>query len=172
MNLMTTSVVHWTEKALFAVNVLMDLVLQSSLMDTSEPTALEPGTYDIPLYLVTEFVPVTVLYFIVLLLQIKIITLPMPCFIMFAQLVFLRLNFIRYYLSKAFFNHVGFRKEIILSTFYGLFSLNSFQQILAPFFVSVKIKFIHLAFFDSVSSIYLIFLIFLTGSYKYWIAWP
>ena len=43
--------------------------------------------YGVSLFLFITFVPITVFYFIVLVFQIKILSAPMPCFIMYAQFV-------------------------------------------------------------------------------------
>ena len=45
------------------------------------------GWYGVPLFLFLELAPITVLYFVILAFQIKVLSAPMPCFIMYAQLV-------------------------------------------------------------------------------------
>ena len=47
------------------------------------------ASYGTPLFLFIMFVPITVFYFIVLVLQIKFLSSPIPCFIMYAQFVVL-----------------------------------------------------------------------------------
>ena len=43
--------------------------------------------YGVPLFLIIEFVPITVFYLVILVFQISVTSAPMPCFIMFAQWV-------------------------------------------------------------------------------------
>ena len=43
--------------------------------------------YGVPLFLFLEFVPITLLYLIILVFQISVTSAPMPCFIMYAQFI-------------------------------------------------------------------------------------
>ena len=43
--------------------------------------------YGVPLFLLLEFAPITVLYLVILVLQISITSAPLPCFIMYAQFI-------------------------------------------------------------------------------------
>ena len=43
--------------------------------------------YGVPLYLILNFAPITLLYLIILVFQIRITSAPMPCFVMYAQIV-------------------------------------------------------------------------------------
>ena len=48
--------------------------------------------YRVPLFLILEFAPMTVLYIIVLVFQVSVTSPPIPCFIMYAQFVVIAFN--------------------------------------------------------------------------------
>ena len=52
--------------------------------------------YGVPLFLVVEFVPITLLYLIILVFQISVTSAPMPCFVMYAQGVVIALYMCRF----------------------------------------------------------------------------
>ena len=121
--------------------------------------------YRVPLFLLLEFVPITVFYLIVLVFKISVSSPPMPCFIMYAQLAV----FVIYYsivvegikLDK----HLNFRLDIkILTTLYGVFNLDILRfNILPPFCLSSRLDPIDVAaILGYMSAFYPIVLIFLT----------
>ena len=121
--------------------------------------------YGVPLIIVflsLKLVPITILYVIVLIFQVKVVSAPIPCFIMYAQFVVIMFD------SNS---HFSFTRtwdspldvKIMLS-FYGIFNLDFLQHLhyFEPYCLSQKLKFIHLAFLEYVSAFYPIMLIFLT----------
>ena len=121
-------------------------------------------------YISVRFVPVTIFYFITLIFRISVTTPPMPCFIMYAQIVFIfiRANFLWLMSSKVYglleSEEDTIRLDLkIVDTFYGLFSMQSvFRYILHPLCVSSKMEFIHIVFLNYAVSFYPIFLICVT----------
>ena len=113
--------------------------------------------YAIPLYLVLEFVPVTVLYLVILIFQINIISAPMTCYIMYSQLVALWWNFAfdgeDYNISKATFrwnSNTDLFRNIVL-TLYDVWNLRFFHFLLSPFCISSKLKPFHIGLLGYIS---------------------
>ena len=123
--------------------------------------------YGVPLFLVVEFIPITVFYLIILVFQISVTSAPMPCFIMYAQCIviaFHMCHFSDYTLRNIFYSengNPGLDIKIIV-TLYGVLNLDFFGLILPPFCVSEHVKTIHLFFSGYISVFYPIVLIFLT----------
>ena len=114
--------------------------------------------YGVPLFLLLEFVPITALYLIVLTFQISIKSPPMPCFIMYSQLIVIAFDSTSFVFSR----DITLDLKVFL-TLYGLFNLNFlFYDFLPPFCVSSRLKSIHSFFLGYISAFYLILLICLT----------
>ena len=123
--------------------------------------------YGVPLFLVVEFVPITVFYLIILVFQISVTSAPMPCFIMYAQSIFVTLYLSIYRDNEL--RHIVFNKDEhlrldmkIIHTIYGVFNLDFFRLFTPPFCISSHLKSIHIAMFGYISVLYPLFLIFLT----------
>ena len=123
------------------------------------------------LYILIEFTPITVLYFVTLVFRISVTTPPMPCFIFYAQIVSIALRSTLSIgesgrvLSRLLQNEEGhIRLDMkIIDTFYGLFSMqNVFRYLLDPLCISPSIKYIHVLFFGYLTSFYPILLICVT----------
>ena len=123
------------------------------------------------LYILIEFTPITVLYFITLVFRVSVTTPPMPCFIFYAQIVSIALRSTLSsgesgrVLGRLVQNEEGrIRLEMkIIDTFYGLFSMqNVFRYLLDPLCISPSIKYIHVLFFGYLTSFYPILLICVT----------
>ena len=116
--------------------------------------------YGVPLYLLVELLPVTVFYVVLFVLQIRLTSAPMTCFIMYSQLIVLEL--------------VVDRKipvDLILPTnpllrvtlvFYGIWNLDFFRYALPPFCVSSRLQLIHIALLGYISILYPVCLIILS----------
>ena len=123
--------------------------------------------YRVPLFLLLEFAPITVLYLIVLVFQISVTSPPMPCFIMYAQLVVAAMNLdYNKPLQHTLFNKQwDFRLDMkIIITLYGISNLDFFRyNILPPFCLSSRLDAIDMAaILGYVSAFYPIILIILT----------
>ena len=107
---------------------------------------------------------ITVLYLIILIFQISITLAPMPCFILYAQL--LSHSLIRHspLILLKYETDWSFRLDMqIMLTLYGILYLDFFQYDRLPSYcVSTKLKPINTAFLGYISAFYPILLIFLT----------
>ena len=126
--------------------------------------------YHIPLFLFAHFVPLTVLYIIILVFRISVVSPPIPCFIMYAQFVVFEFDLYNDTLfnnshNLIFTNEGDIRLDMkILHTFYGLFNqVDIFHYVLPPLCLSSNLKQIHVVFLVGyISVLYPIVLIFLT----------
>ena len=123
--------------------------------------------YRIPLFLIVELLPVTVFYFVVVMFQISVTSAPLPCFIMYAQLIVIAVENLHplgqmsavYYTNDEQLKFLDLRIAYVL---YGIFNLDFFRSVLPPLCVSHELKFIHTSLFGYISVIYPIALIGLT----------
>ena len=120
------------------------------------------------LYLLIEFLPVTLLYLVILIFQIDLVTPPIPCFIMYSQLVYSGLQFYAVDVPSA--HQVMFTEDFtlrlgtkLLLTFCGIMNLDFFQYFLPAFCVSNRLKLIHLVSLSYLKAFYPLLLIFLTS---------
>ena len=117
--------------------------------------------YGVPIFMFLELAPITVLYLIVLIFQISVTSPPIPCFIMYAQLVVIAFD------SNSLVSFMNSRDltvdlKIIL-TLYGVFNLDFGRyDLLPPFCVSSNLKPIHSFFVGYISAFYPILLVCLT----------
>ena len=109
--------------------------------------------YGVPLYLLIEFVPITVFYFIFKFFHINITSAPMVAFVFFSQIAVSTF-------STMVSNRLIFSSTIIynflniLVSFYGIWNLDFFRFIIPPFCVSPQIKLIHINFLYFISAFY------------------
>ena len=122
--------------------------------------------YGVPLYVVLLFAPITVFYLFILIFQVKVTSPPMPCFIMYTQVVVMKAYLVNFgnFPPQLVFNNRGYLRldAAIILALYGLFNLDFFYSVLPPFCISSRIKPIHIAFLGYTSVLYPIVLIFLT----------
>ena len=114
--------------------------------------------YRVPLFLIIELLPITLLYLFALVFQISVTTPPIPCFTMYAQFVVLGFRYMTMNVD-----YEGITLDIkILQTVYGIFNLDFFKLILPHFCVSSKLQLIHIFFLGYISVFYPQLLILLT----------
>ena len=124
--------------------------------------------YGVPLFLLLEFVPLTLFYFIILVLRMSVTSPPMPCFILYCQLITVAVDLGIYgelglYRWVLFADNGDLRLYMkIIATFHGLFNLDFFHLLLPPFCISSQLKSIHMAFLGYISVFYPMVLIFVT----------
>ena len=122
--------------------------------------------YGVPLFLFLEFVPITAFYVIVLAFQISTTSAPMPCFIFCSQFIviaFYSINILHGQNKLLITDQWDIRLDMkIVLALYQVLNLDLGQNLLAPYCVSNKLKFIHIAFLGYISALYPIMLIFLT----------
>ena len=116
------------------------------------------------LYILSEFVPVTVFYFVVLTLRIRITSAPMNCFVMFSQFMVISLKkspeFQGILMAELSTTSRAMFKVIL--TGYGFWNLDFFRYFIPPFCVSQSLKNIHVLALQYVSAFYPLLLIALT----------
>ena len=112
--------------------------------------------YGVVVYLLIEFVPVIVFYFIILISQINLTSAPMVCYIFYSQLVYITINYIigdpdtmKYQIS-------------VVSTFHGPWNLDFIRYAIPPFCVSPKLNVLSAFYIQCVSTIFPYFLIGVT----------
>ena len=117
--------------------------------------------YGVPLYLIIEFVPITIFYFIIILFHVNITSTPMVAFILFSQIA---VSAFPTSISNRliFSTSVTYRFVNISILFYGVWNLDFFRFIILPFCVSPLLKPIHITFIYFVSAIYPLCLIVMT----------
>ena len=123
--------------------------------------------YRVPLVLFIEFIPITVFYIICLAFQISVMSAPMPCFIMYAQIIVATFDFTTYTTQSLYKviprDSLDHRSDIkITLLFYRVFNLEFGYYLLPPSCLSSKLKFIHLSYLGYISAFYPLLLIFLT----------
>ena len=118
--------------------------------------------YGVPLFLFITFAPITVFYSIVLIFQIKVLTAPMPCFIMYAQFIVVLFDADNYTSFIDPWNHTLDIKIMLM--LYGIFnfSFDHLVDFLQPYCLSENLNFFHLALLNYIAAFYPIALIFLT----------
>ena len=125
------------------------------------------NTYGIPLYLLIEFVPLTVFYLVILVFQVNLTTSPMTCFIYYSHLV-IAVTSIRQNsaLNKVLFepsNSLEAKKiKFALISVYGMWNLDIFRYAVPPFRISSKLTLAHITILGYISVVYPLCLIIIT----------
>ena len=120
--------------------------------------------YGIPLLLVLEFVPVTVLYLIILFFQVSLTSAPMTSFILFSQLSVYAATGVDAQ-TRSVLQHVspsGYQTFVSLITLYGMFNLDFFRHVIPPFCISENLRIIHVVVLGYLSAFYPLFLMGIT----------
>ena len=123
--------------------------------------------YGVPLFLFLEFVPITVFYIICLTFQISITSAPMPCFVMYAQIIVATFDsatsstpMLQKIIPKELWNR---RLDMhITLLLYRVFNLEFGHYLLPPYCLSSRLKFMHIAYLGYISAFYPPLLILLT----------
>ena len=118
--------------------------------------------YGVPLYLIVEFVPITILYFVILTFQINITSAPVTCFILYCQILFFELQYDRRPpVGRAIYQLQGTKLSTLIMV-YGAMNLEIVRFIVPPFCISSKLQFIHISILEYLPAFYPLFLILLT----------
>ena len=118
--------------------------------------------YGVPFYLLVVFVPITVLYFVVLIFQINVTSAPVACFIMYSQLILFDIRYERRPPMGRLIYQVHGPMLSILNIVYGVVNLELIQPIIPPFCVSSRLQFIHISVIEYLPALYPLILIVLT----------
>lgn len=117
-------------------------------------------------YLLVEYVPITLFYVFILVFRINLTSAPMTCFIMYSQIVLFELNYnqanqqVNYFLTI-----MSAKGERIIQTLLAVcdfINLEFFHHIVPPFCISSKLRDVHIVLLGYLSAFYPICLIFLT----------
>ncbi len=116
------------------------------------------------LYLLFQFVPITVLYLTIFILQVSIFSTSMNCFVFYSQMVITtfthdELVFNNIYMASPLPIQTAFK---IILTLYEPWNLDFFTHILPEFCISESIKNMHVSAMRCIPPIYFLLLIFLT----------
>ena len=121
--------------------------------------------YGVPLYLLVELGPITMLYFIIVVFHISVTSAPMTGYIMCSQAIIYALIYDRTTPVRAIVlsqnKHTSAAVKVIIAL-YGIWNLDFIRYLVPPFCVSETLKLIHIASLGYISAFYPLLLIFLT----------
>ena len=115
------------------------------------------GGYSVVIFLLSELVPVTIFYFVILILQVNLTSAPMVSFIFHSQLVH---NVINYHVVDPADQMKCFLS--IASLFHGVWNLSFFRYVIPPFCISPNLQIIHIIYLQSISTVFPFILIGIT----------
>ena len=117
------------------------------------------------LYILIEFVPATLFYFIVLTFRINVTSAPMPLFIMYSQFIVYTALKDPVILNKTFVqSHSKIVKYIFvaIASLYGFWNLDFLRYMVPPMCISSKLGIIHIELLECLSALYSLSLIVIT----------
>ena len=116
------------------------------------------------IYTILVLAPVTLFYLTILVFQIRMTSAPMPCFIMYSQLIILLLTYpwdSSFEVLKTIDGHLRLVTRLILA-FYGIFNLDFMSNEVPPFCVSSHLSLYHRAILGYITAFYPMLLIVVT----------
>ena len=115
------------------------------------------------LYLVVQFLPVTLFYILIFMLQISVTSPPMNCFVLYSQFVVLTFNHDQYVMNGIYMESSQLQKMFsILLTLYEPWNLDFGTHLLPDFCVSSSIKNMNILLLRCAPAVYFLILIILT----------
>lgn len=117
------------------------------------------------LYILIEFVPATLFFFIALIFRINVTSAPMPLFIMYSQLIICTILKDPIILNKTFVqSHSKIVKYVFvaIASLYGFWNLDFLRYIVPPMCISSKLSIIHIELLECLSALYSLSLIVIT----------
>ena len=120
--------------------------------------------YEIPVYLLLEFVPITAFYLFILAFQISVTTAPMTSFVFYSQLSSLLFETITKLRSLIDYEQGGTMHLLfkLVTAFYGVWNLNFVRFLIPPFCISPHLKQLHIVSLLYISAFYPIIMIAIT----------
>ena len=123
--------------------------------------------YGVSLYILVEFIPITLFYILVLILQFRLTSAPMTCWIMYSQCLMMVINLELYIdplLQKLLLTDNGDFTALtkLILALYGIFNLEFIRYVVPPFCISNHLRFIHVVILEYTSVAYPLLLIMLT----------
>ena len=119
-------------------------------------------TYGVPLYILIEIIPITLLYLFILIFRVNLTSSPMTGFILYSHSV----------MYSAIINidppvdYIGYRLKyvrVVIILLYGMWNLDFLKYILPPFCLSSHLKQTHVILFGYISVVYPLCLIIITS---------
>ena len=118
--------------------------------------------YGVPLYLLVELLPITVLYLVILIFQINLTSSPWTAFILFSHIILYEVQYDRRPPLGRLLYRLRGTKLTILEAVHGIMNLEIFRFIVPPFCVSSKLQSIHVSILEYLPALYPLFLVLLT----------
>ena len=121
--------------------------------------------YGVPLYLLVDLAPITLMYLIIMVFHVHLTSPPMTGYILYSQTVVFNVIYYRrppigyIVLKPDQLTSMGIKTILAL---YGIWNLDSIRYLLPPFCISGKLGTAHIALLEYVSGLYPLYLIFLT----------
>ena len=117
--------------------------------------------YNLLLYLLLQFILITVFCLLILIFQVRLTSAPMTCFIMYSQLMVMAF-YKECVLQSTLLSRIKFTDSgttlrtgtKILLTIYGVFNLDFFYYIMPPFCISSQLRLIHIRSLGYISVFY------------------
>ena len=165
LNWMTTSVDIWTGRS--SLQWVYRRFWMSSGYHCANCSKVWSG---VTLYLLVEFIPITVFYVLILTFWINMISAPMTCnnycLILHSQLtiylIFKDPVSINMLTTQSHYSSVAYLVIIIVGTFYGIWNLDILKYVVPPLCINHKLSIIHIEFLNCISTLYPLFLVILT----------
>ena len=129
------------------------------------------NSHGVILYLILEILPVTLFYLVALVFQFRLTSAPMTCFIMYSQLIIIKISYPwddNYEMMLNFlFTEAGNLRAVskLILVFYGIFNLNFILPALPPFCITSYMKLNQRPILGYITALYPMLLIIFT-----WIA--
>ena len=127
------------------------------------------GAYrGVMLYLAIVLLPLTLLYLLILIFQIKMTSAPIPCFVLYSQLIVIAFSYnqgkLYDELSSVIFTKTGNANAVtkLILVLYGIFDLDFISHAVPPFCVSKDLRLYHRVFLGYITAFYPIMLIIIT----------
>ena len=127
------------------------------------------GAYrGVMLYLAIVLLPLTLLYLLILIFQIRMTSAPIPCFVMYSQLIVIAFSYTwgRSFdeLTTVIFTKTGNTRAVtkLILVLYGIFDLDFISHAVPPYCVSKDLRLYHRVFLGYISAFYPMMLILIT----------
>ena len=127
------------------------------------------GTYQgVMLNLAITILPLTLLYLLILIFQIRMTSAPIPCFVMYSQLIVIAFSYTQSIssdeLPTVIFTKTGNTRAVtkLILVLYGIFDLDFISHAVPPFCVSKDLRLYHRVFLGYITAFYPIMLIIIT----------
>ena len=118
--------------------------------------------YNIILYLLVEFIPVTLFFFAILVFRVRLTSAPMTCFIMYSQLMVYVMHTEKIEFERLDLQAYRIHTQALVRVLYGISNLEFFRYAIPLFCVNNKLKIINIQLLGYVSALYLLCLIAVT----------